>query len=342
MSISTVWPQGIRNPGRVHQDPIEPDQVGTWMKNLHILWENVTLFPDPYQAIFRGSKLATIQSLAHIAKTVTNTDYPQVVTVNNIEDEDTLKNNNVVFKRGYSDSSLLVWKGGVKGVEEVKQLVEVQKKYYQHDSLREIGVIPRWFAVPYIADIVSKGEIRCFFIGGHLRYKIWTMPENNHLLVKEVQEMTPLSNLLWVPRHLHLVGPSIGIICSRKKGVPSTSKTSPYLNDSPLGSNLQSLGTQQFEAFLKKTFYGLIHQEEQILPKGQLSDLRAFCRLDASVFMHRSGSYKYFVNEVEASHGTNLFLDYIHFKGPRIVTDLAVALRVKVAIRRAQQAELAG
>jgi hypothetical protein len=165
------------------------------MKNLGILSENVTLFPDPYQAILRGSKLYTIQALAEIAKTVTNTRYPEVVTVDDILDGNWLKNPNLVFKRGYSDATELVWKGGVERVSDVKKKVKELNQNYEHDSLRRIGVRPRWFAVPYIPDIVLKGEIRCFFIGGHLRYKISTTPQDEWLGVEEALELTPLSHL---------------------------------------------------------------------------------------------------------------------------------------------------
>jgi hypothetical protein len=134
----------------------------------------------------------------------------------------------------------------------------------------------------------------------------------------------------------------MGITCSRKTGASSSLSTTPALHDSALPSYVQLLGTKEFEGFLKKSFYGLIHQEEKILPKGQLSDLRAFCRLDVSVWMDRKGAYEYFVNEVEASHGTSLFIHYIHSKGPRMLTDLALSLRTKVALTRARQAERAG
>ena len=136
-------------------------------------------------------------SLAEISKNVTRTFYPKVLTITNIENREILNNTNLVFKRGYSDATHLVFAGGTKSLGQVKELVEQQTRYYQHPSLIEIGVKPTWFAVPYISDIVSKGEIRCFFIGGHLWYKVLTHPlREGHLAVIEVHEMTPLANLM--------------------------------------------------------------------------------------------------------------------------------------------------
>ena len=112
------------------------------------------------------------------------------------------------------------------------------------------------------------------------------------------------------------------------------------LHDSYLGSDLQCQGTKDLDNFLNRTFYGLVQQEEKVFG-GELSDLRVFCRLDVSVFQDTKGKYHYFINEVEASHGTSLFLDYIHTKASRIASDLAIAMRAKVALRRARDAEIA-
>ena len=169
----------------------------TWINNLHLLKANTTLYPDPFQSIYRGSKLTTLMSLTEIAKNLTHTFYPKVVTVANIQNEDILHNTNLVFKRGYSDASSLVFTGGSKSLEDVNQLVEQQNRHYGHPSLAKIGVVPRWFAVPWIYDILNKGEIRCYFVGGLLRYKVKTSPKTaENMGVIEVHELTPLANLM--------------------------------------------------------------------------------------------------------------------------------------------------
>ena len=131
----------------------------------------------------------------------------------------------------------------------------------------------------------------------------------------------------------------IGIICCRKNNEPSTYKLTPELHNSFLGSGLQSQGTKDFETFLKKSFYGLVQQEEKVL-QGELSDLHVFCWLDVSIFQDMNGKYHYFINEVEALHGMTLFINYIHQRGPCIMSDLASSIRAKVALRHAQDAEL--
>jgi hypothetical protein len=111
------------------------------------------------------------------------------------------------------------------------------------------------------------------------------------------------------------------------------------MNDSALPSYIHEEGTRVFKEFVTKTYYGLIHCDERIL-QGRLSDLRIFCRIDVSVFKDSANNYQYFANEVEASHGTALFLDYIGSQGPRAAADLATALRTMVALRRVRNAEM--
>jgi hypothetical protein len=111
------------------------------------------------------------------------------------------------------------------------------------------------------------------------------------------------------------------------------------LHDSSLPSYIQSRGTKAFQHFITQTYRGLIQADESILKIGRLSDLRVFCRLDVSVFRNK-GSYSYFINEVEASHGTGLFLHYVPTPGPRVITDLAIALRTRVALERARKAQV--
>jgi hypothetical protein len=100
---------------------------------------------------------------------------------------------------------------------------------------------------------------------------------------------------------------------------------------------LQNSGSEEFETFVTQTYYGLIHLEEKILEKPQLSDLRVFCRMDVGVMKDEKNQYGYFVNQVEASHGTSLFLNYIGGRASGVSTDIAVALRTMVADRRARK-----
>lgn len=128
----------------------------------------------------------------------------------------------------------------------------------------------------------------------------------------------------------------------RKTEAPSHATALPsatQLHDSHLPSYLQSQGSHDFREFITQTYYGLIHTDERILEKGQLSDLRVFCRIDASVYMGLAGTYHFYVNEVAATQKAGLFLSYIDHQASRIATDFANALRVLVAVRRAREAE---
>lgn len=113
--------------------------------------------------------------------------------------------------------------------------------------------------------------------------------------------------------------------------MPSTAE----LHDSGLPSYLQSQGSEDFKKFVTQTYYGLIHTDEQILDKEQVSDFRVFCRIDVSVYMDTAGLYHFYVSEVAATQKAGLFLRYTDNQAPRIATDFANAFRALVAFRRA-------
>jgi hypothetical protein len=177
------------------------------MRNLDSLSQHTVLFPDPHQMIARGSKLYTLQTLVELANTATRTGYPEVVIIDDIADLNMWKNENLVFKRGYSDGGHDVGRGkGKPDMAIPRKRANDTAEHYDHPSLREYGVKPTWFAVPFIPELCEKGEIRCFFIGGRLSYLISTTPLHGHemgdISIREVMEITPLTHLSYVPTHL--------------------------------------------------------------------------------------------------------------------------------------------
>ena len=103
---------------------------------------------------------------------------------------------------------------------------------------------------------------------------------------------------------------------------------------------MQNQGLQDFKDFITQTYYGLIHTDEQILDKEQISDFRIFCRIDVSVYMDNAGLYHFYVSEVAATQKAGLFLSFTENQAPHIAADFAIAFRALVAFRRAGQATL--
>ena len=170
------------------------------MCNLNDLAKRTIVYPSPDQLLVRGSKLYIIQQLREIANKITLTDYPMVVHIPNPEDPSLATRPGLIIKRSFSESAMHVWKASdTKKAAEVNALVEDTRKFYDHDSLRNIGVRPRWFGVAYIPEMKEKGEIRVYFIGGTLSHMISTRPiGEGDLHIAQVSEITPLTHLLYV------------------------------------------------------------------------------------------------------------------------------------------------
>jgi hypothetical protein len=175
-----------------------PNQVETWMHNLDDLAKHTIVYPSPDQLLLRGSKLHIIQQLCEIASEVTLTDYPTVVLIPNPEDPSLVTRPGLIIKRSFSESSVHVWRASdQKKAAHIKTLVKDTKTFYDHDSLREIGVQPRWFGIAYLPEMKEKGEIRVYIIGGRVSHMISTRPmdEQGSLEIFQVCDITPLSHL---------------------------------------------------------------------------------------------------------------------------------------------------
>jgi hypothetical protein len=160
---------------------------------------HTTVYPDWKQLLYRGTKLNTIQNLAEIANHVTHTHYPEVVCIHDPSDLNLLKDRHLVIKRGYSRRANHVWKS-TKATDllEIKTEVKETEKNYNHPYLIEYGIKPMWFGVPYIPELISKGEMHCFFIGGKLSYIVSTKTVEGEIEVKSVDRITPLCYISYV------------------------------------------------------------------------------------------------------------------------------------------------
>lgn len=248
----------------------------------------------------------------------------------------------VIIKRGFSDGSLHVFEVSTEaGKKKLEQLQEETDRYYNIPGIMELGLAPQWFSVPFIPEIMSKGELRVYYIGGTLSHIIHTQPMSpGKIKIQRVTFVTPLRHLRYVfsfaINYLKLTHDGSGthdhVVHDLEE--PST----PDLCDSTLPSALQRQGLDEFQDFALKTYYALIEADEQSFTK--LSQLRVFCRLDISVhFDAERRGYDFFVNEIAYTHKAVLFLHNLANDKARVATDMATALRGLVAYHRALNAE---
>jgi hypothetical protein len=178
-------------------DTIRPDQVDAWMVNLKHLCQQSIVYPSPDQMLLRGSKLHVIDQLREIARTVTHTDYPEVVLIDNPQDPSWALRPGLFMKRSFSDTAAHVLRASdAKAAAGLAAMVAETKALYDHDSVRKISVVPEWFGMAFVPEMSQKGEIRAFFIGGRLTHTISTAPgAERQLNISQVFEVTPLPHL---------------------------------------------------------------------------------------------------------------------------------------------------
>jgi hypothetical protein len=166
------------------------------MLNLKNLCRQTIVYPSPDQMILRGSKLYVIDQLRQIARNVTHTDYPEVVIIENPQDPSLANRPGLYMKRSFSDTAAHVVRvSDAEAAVHLPAMVADTKAFYDHDSVRKMDVVPEWFGMAFVPEMSQKGEIKAYFIGGHLTHIISTIPTGRTLQIAQVFELTPLSHL---------------------------------------------------------------------------------------------------------------------------------------------------
>ncbi len=165
------------------------------MANIRRLSSSTTVFPSPDQMIWHGHKLALIMELSIIATQYTKTPYPKILPIRNPTDFTFQQRENLYIKREFSESSCHVLKvtPDLKFTEHFANLVEETKELYDHDSIRNMGIQVRWFAMPYVDGLQRLGEIRLFFVGGKINHAVLTeVKDDGDITESAVEHYTPL------------------------------------------------------------------------------------------------------------------------------------------------------
>jgi hypothetical protein len=155
------------------------------------------VWPDPREALIQATKLVYMDELAAVAARVTKTRYPAVSIV---PDPTTMKwHKNMVLKRNFSDTAEHVFHRHTENLHEtISHLVNETNQKYRGLNIRGADIIPAWFTVPYIPQLLDVGEIRVFFIRGTILYMVFTRPSKEkpgYLEMEEVRYVTPVESL---------------------------------------------------------------------------------------------------------------------------------------------------
>ncbi|KAF8329671.1 hypothetical protein F5887DRAFT_1082366 [Amanita rubescens] len=308
-------------------DGFNHDQLPAVMTNIHRLSSFTTVFPSPDQMIWHGHKLALISELSLIANDYTRTPYPRILPIRDPTEFTFQQRENLYVKREFSESSCHVLKvtPDMEFMQRFGDLVDETKELYDHDSIRNMGIQVRWFAMPYVDGLQRLGEIRLFFVGGKITHAVLTeVNEDGDITESAVEHYTPL----------HMIEK----LYARKT---KRTATDPKLSN-PMASRPDvAKGHEEFMSFAMTTYQRLVEMEEKNYFGPGNSDLRVLCRFDISALLDRSGRVSYFVNEVTEPARMALFLRTA-VSPLTIAMNIAIALRTKIALKRSVRAADAG
>lgn len=163
------------------------------MQNLEYMSKQTLLVSSVPQMIGRANKLWVFEQLKAAAKTATRTPYPIIMDIlDPLNPQLEVKSRDcLVLKRTFSESTEDVDKTDIKALEAERL------KYYDHPQVKQYGVRPRWFCISYVPEMMEKGEICVFFIGGKPTYMLRTRLESDGFLdIEEAILVTPLRRLV--------------------------------------------------------------------------------------------------------------------------------------------------
>ncbi|KAI6017507.1 hypothetical protein EDC04DRAFT_2902507 [Pisolithus marmoratus] len=253
------------------------NQFEKYKSHLELLSETVQFWPPIEQIKQAGKNWLTICSLQLMAQ-MKQTYFPQTVM---LKDGTAIKES-TILKRSNSDCS--------------KHIIPpmVAAKYWTWKYLEScINDKEIWMLQEYVDTLPTIGEWRAFIIGGTI------------LLVIHMQKQ---SNGKWfrTPIELFLTGTEIQEVMKRELYPTNAAEWRKCLINPQHGDMLvHEEGKAQFFNFVLDTWRGLVLQETQKCGKPSIA---VFCWMDIGLMVTADGCPHYFMNEVEQSTTTSLWL----------------------------------
>ncbi|TFK75635.1 hypothetical protein BDN72DRAFT_448241 [Pluteus cervinus] len=231
-----------------------------------------SMWPHPGELLFHGAKIPTLKHLTIVSKRLGH-KFPDF----KLAEPDDIRfcnNPNIVFKRSFSNDAEHV---PFHNTEDRSKKVQIMKDELRLHYTDQMHLKPRWFMVPLIPHMQSAGEIHSFVVGGKLVYSVLTWVQEDGNVAFQAAPGVP--RLADMRQHLdgHL---------NNHRG------RHPHFHI--------LTGTEGHRHYVESIVRGLVEEEENSMA-GNISGLRIFCRVDATVFRDRNGDYHWTVSQLARS-----------------------------------------
>lgn len=167
---------------------LSPQQIRSYWEGMCALSEYTKTWPHPTESLRHGNKLTYVKHLKAIAEEVTHTNYPNILLVDPQSPMINI-NEKMIISRTYGSTRHTCTIHDNDGFQDyIKTEVAITEELYGYF---EDWIKPQWFAIPAMKSF-KMGELRVFFVGGHLIYVLHVKKDNTGMTVEETALINPL------------------------------------------------------------------------------------------------------------------------------------------------------
>ena len=168
---------------------LSPEEIPFYWEGMCALSEHTKIWPLPTESLRHGNKLTYVKHLKEIAEEVTETKYPNIFAVSDPQSPTIDISQKMTLSRTYgSPRHTFTIRANAPYKNRIKEELAITNELYGYFG---DWIKPQWFAVPTIKS-TKRGELRAFFVGGHLVYVLHIKKDKTGVTAKEATLINPL------------------------------------------------------------------------------------------------------------------------------------------------------
>ena len=167
-------------------------EVRLYWEGMNVLSTHICIWPHPADLLRHGNKLTYVNQLKEIAEEVTLTKYPDIESAEDPLSFIKMENEEIILMRNYSSSfehTFTIFTGDASFQTLVKEEAAIAQEQY---SYFKDWITPQWFIMHPI-ESKAFGELRAFFVGGHLIYVLQVVDVECGQMIRDAALINPLS-----------------------------------------------------------------------------------------------------------------------------------------------------
>jgi hypothetical protein len=169
-------------------------EVQLYWEGMEVLSKHISIWPHHADLLRHGNKSTYVNQLKEIAEEVTHTKYPNMESAEDPLSFIEMESKEIILTRNYSSSlehTFTILTGNTTFETLVKEEAAIAQEQYGYF---EDWIKPQWFLMHSI-ESKAFGELRAFFVGGHLIYTLQVIDAEGGQMIMDAALINPLSLL---------------------------------------------------------------------------------------------------------------------------------------------------